>query len=72
MQCTHSRLNANPLHQCATAFSERCRYLNGSWLSLHLDRMNTHVVSVIMQLEQKVSKKWPLYIIGEQNKHPLE
>jgi hypothetical protein len=34
--------------------------------------MNTHVVSVIMQLEQKVSKKWPLYIIGEQNKHPLE
>ena len=40
------------------------RYLNGSWLSLHLDTVHTHVVSVILQIDQDVDDDWPLYLIG--------
>ena len=40
------------------------RYLNGSWLSLHLDTVHTHVISVILQIDQDVDEDWPLYLIG--------
>ena len=40
------------------------RYLNGSWLSLHLDTVHTHVISVILQIDQDVDQDWPLFLIG--------
>ena len=41
------------------------RYRNGSWLSLHVDRVDTHVVSAILQIDQEVDEDWPLYLIGQ-------
>ena len=38
------------------------RYTNGSWLTSHVDRFNTHVISAIINLGQSVSEDWPLYI----------
>ena len=40
------------------------RYLNGSWLSLRLDTVHTHVISVILQIDQDVDQDWPLFLIG--------
>lgn len=44
------------------------RYLRGSWLALHVDRMDTHVVSAILQLDQNVDKDWPLYVLDMKGK----
>ena len=38
------------------------RYTNGSWLTSHVDRFNTHVISAIINLGQSVTEPWPLYI----------
>jgi len=38
------------------------RYTNGSWLTSHVDKFNTHVISAILNIDQKVSEDWPLYI----------
>lgn len=38
------------------------RYTNGSWLTSHVDRFNTHVISAILNIGQKVDEDWPLYI----------
>ena len=38
------------------------RYTNGSWLTSHVDRFNTHVISAIINLGQSVTEDWPLYI----------
>jgi len=38
------------------------RYTNGSWLTSHVDRFNTHVISAILQIGQKVDEDWPLQI----------
>ncbi len=37
-------------------------YYDGSILQPHRDRCNTHVVSIILNVAQKVSEKWPLQI----------
>ena len=37
------------------------RYKTNSWLATHVDRMDTHVISVIINVAQKTSS-WPLYI----------
>jgi prolyl 4-hydroxylase len=37
-------------------------YNDGAWLKQHRDRIGTHIVSVILQVEQKVRKDWPLYL----------
>ena len=39
------------------------RYTNGSWLTAHVDRFNTHVVSAILNIKQAVTEEWPLYIM---------
>lgn len=39
------------------------RYLRGSWLALHVDRLNTHVVSFILQIDQLVDEEWPLTMV---------
>ena len=38
------------------------RYTNGSWLTTHVDRFNTHVISAILNIGQQVEEDWPLYI----------
>lgn len=42
------------------------RYLNGSYLNLHVDRLNTHVISAILQIDQDVREPWPLLLIDLQ------
>jgi len=39
------------------------RYTNGSWLTSHVDRFNTHVISAILNIGQSVEEDWPLYIV---------
>ena len=48
------------LHHTAT-YGVR-RYTNGSWLTSHVDRFNTHVISAIINVDQEVEEDWPLYI----------
>lgn len=45
------------------------RYLAGSWLSLHVDKWKTHVVSAILQIDQKVDQDWPLTVVNLQGEH---
>ena len=45
------------------------RYLQGASLSLHVDRLDTHVVSAILQLDQEVEKAWPLMLIDHKVIH---
>ena len=39
------------------------KYTNGSVLRMHVDTVNTHVVSAIINVDQKVDKDWPLIIL---------
>lgn len=39
------------------------RYLRGSQLLLHTDRLPTHILSAILQIDQKVDENWPLNLI---------
>jgi hypothetical protein len=46
------------------------RYVNGSILRMHVDTVNTHVVSAIINVDQKADKDWPLLILDhEGNEH---
>jgi len=42
------------------------RYKNNSLLTVHTDRTNTHVISVIMNIAQDVQEDWPLYIMNHE------
>ncbi len=43
----------------------RCRkYNNGSVLRMHVDTVETHVVSAIINVDQGVEEDWPLLILG--------
>jgi len=44
------------------------RYTNGSVLRMHVDTVNTHVVSAIINVEQNVDKEWPLIILDHDDK----
>lgn len=44
------------------------RYLKGASLALHVDRLSTHVVSAILQIDQNVDQEWPLMIVDLDNK----
>ena len=48
------------LHHTAT-YGVR-RYTNGSRLTSHVDSLNTHVISAIINLGQSLTEPWPLYI----------
>ena len=48
------------------------RYTNGSVLRMHVDTVNTHVVSAIINVGQGVDKDWPLIILDhEDNEHTV-
>jgi len=48
------------------------RYTNGSWLTSHVDRFNTHVVSAILNIGQDVDEDWPLHIMDNSgNQHAV-
>lgn len=39
------------------------RYLKGSQLLLHNDKLPTHIISAILQIDQKVDENWPLNLV---------
>eukprot|EP00597_Dinobryon_sp_UTEXLB2267_P007086 CAMPEP_0170085228 /NCGR_PEP_ID=MMETSP0019_2-20121128/20163_1 /TAXON_ID=98059 /ORGANISM="Dinobryon sp., Strain UTEXLB2267" /LENGTH=484 /DNA_ID=CAMNT_0010301583 /DNA_START=81 /DNA_END=1532 /DNA_ORIENTATION=- len=46
------------------------KYNNGSVLRMHVDTVNTHVVSAIINVDQEVEQDWPLLILDHQdNEH---
>lgn len=55
-----------PLHG-TSAYGVRT-YTNGSYLHLHADTANTHVVSGIINVDQKVDKPWPVQIFDHDGK----
>jgi len=44
------------------------RYKRGAVLYTHLDKLSTHVISVIINIAQKVNEPWPLYIMDHAGK----
>jgi prolyl 4-hydroxylase len=46
-------------------------YLKGSYLKNHYDKINSHVISAIIHLDDKSEKPWPLYI-EDHNYRPHE
>jgi len=48
------------------------KYTNGSVLRMHVDTVNTHVVSAIINVDQDVDEDWPLLILDHQdNEHNI-
>lgn len=45
------------------------RYSRGSKLRMHVDTVTTHVVSVILNVDQSVDEDWPLEIKGHNGKY---
>jgi len=43
-------------------------YNRGAVLKMHLDRIDTHVLSVIIHIDKKVNKDWPLVIFDRDRK----
>ena len=39
------------------------RYTRGAVLLQHVDKIPSHIISVILQIDQKVDEDWPLTII---------
>ena len=39
------------------------RYTRGAVLLQHVDKIPSHIISVILQIDQKVEEDWPLTII---------
>ena len=39
------------------------RYTRGSILLQHVDKIPSHIISAILQIDQKVDKDWPLTIV---------
>ena len=38
------------------------RYTNNSWMLGHVDKAESHIISVILNVAQDVDEDWPLYI----------
>ena len=48
------------------------KYINGSILRMHVDTVNSHVVSAIINVDQLVDVDWPLVILDhDQVEHSL-
>lgn len=46
------------------------KYINGSVLRMHVDTVNTHVVSAIINVDQQSDRDWPLLILDhDDNEH---
>lgn len=54
------------LHHCHHHYHHHRKYTNGSVLRMHVDTVNTHVVSAIINVDQSVEKDWPLLILDHQ------
>ena len=50
-----------------TAYGLR-KYMRGATLSAHLDHLRTHVISAILNINQKVDSDWPLQIFDHDGK----
>ena len=51
------------------------RYLHGSVLWEHVDKIPTHIISAILQIDQKVNENWPLLLtdhFGQKHKIVLK
>ena len=58
--------------QLSTVYGPR-RYRRDSRLALHVDRLSTHVISVIINLQQQVDTPWLLDILDNAGRpHQLE
>lgn len=44
------------------------KYQNGAVLRMHVDTVNTHVVSAIINVDQGVDEDWPLVILDHNDK----
>ena len=44
------------------------RYLNGACLWTHVDKLPTHQISAILQIDQKVNEDWPLLLVDHKGK----
>lgn len=44
------------------------RYTRGAWLLSHLDHLQSHVISAILNIKQDVEEDWPLQILDHQGK----
>lgn len=44
----------------------RRTYTNGSVLAMHVDTLQTHVVSAIINVDQDVAEPWLLKILGKE------
>ncbi len=44
------------------------RYLKGAELGVHVDRYPSHILSVILQIDQKVTEQWPLLMLDMEGK----
>jgi prolyl 4-hydroxylase len=44
------------------------KYTNGSVLRMHVDTINTHVVSAIINVDQELDEDWPLLILDHEDK----
>ena len=42
------------------------RYTRGAWLLSHLDHLQSHVISAILNIKQDVEEDWPLQILDHQ------
>jgi len=48
------------------------KYTDGAVLRMHVDTVNTHVVSAIINVDQSVDEEWPLVILDHQdNEHSI-
>ena len=44
------------------------RYTRGATLVQHVDNIPTHIISAILQIDQKVNEDWPLTIVDHKGK----
>ena len=56
----------NKFRLAGTAVYGLRKYTRGANLDAHLDHMKTHVVSAILNINQKVDSDWPLQIFDHQ------
>ena len=45
------------------------RYLNGACLWTHVDRLPTHQISAILQIDQKIKEDWPLLLVDHKGQN---
>ncbi len=44
------------------------RYLRGAWMAMHVDKLPTHILSAILQIDQDVDEEWPLLVVDHKGR----